>query len=257
MLPTGRSLRRTNLAEEQAVPTMESGERYGPLVHRSVHHAAVLWIVGVLQFLVGMGVTQLGWTTSYSLTQNYISDLGAVYCGQYAGRYICSPWHEVFNISIILLGLLLIFGTLLVTTAFPPRGSRRIGLGLLVLSGIGAIGVGVFPEDVNLTAHYISAFIAFAASNLALIVLAFVMLRDTRWSGYRFFTVLCGLVGLATLILFGLKAWQWGGFFGDWGVGGIERTIVAPVLLWAVVVAAHLLRIKSFARRKLATLPAA
>ena len=41
----------------------------------------LLWVVAAIQFVIGMIVTQLGWTTSYSLITNYISDLGAVNCG--------------------------------------------------------------------------------------------------------------------------------------------------------------------------------
>jgi hypothetical membrane protein len=237
------------VAGEAPPPVGELGERYGPLVHRSVHHGALLWLVGVLQFIAAMIVTQLGWTSSYSLSQNYISDLGAVHCGPFDGRYVCSPWYELFNVSIILLGLLIILGALLLRTAFPARGSRTVGLGLLVVAGLGSIGVGVFPEDVNLTAHTISATCAFVGANLALIVLGLAMFRDTRWQGYRAFSVLCGLVGFVALFLYAGKAYQWGGFWADWGVGGMERTIVAPVLLWALLASVHLLRIRSYAPR--------
>ena len=227
---------------------------------RSVHHGAILWIVGVALFLVAQVVVQIGWdalagNSTYCLTQNYFSDYGAVHCGTFGGRYICSPLHDVFYGAIIAMGLLLILGTLLLPTAFPARSSRRIGLGLLLLAGIGAAGVGIFPEDVNLSAHYVSAFLAFVGANLALLVLALVMFRDTRWDGYRAYTFLSGVVGFVALGLFGAKAYTWGGFWTDWGVGGMERVIVAPVLLWAVVVAAHLLRIRSFVPRALAKSP--
>jgi hypothetical membrane protein len=222
--------------------------RYGPLVHRSVHHGAILWIVGVLQFLVAMVVVQLAWSNpSYSLTQNYISDLGAVHCGTFASHNVCSPLHEVFNGSIILLGLLLILGVLLLPTAFPNRSSRRVGLGLLVVAGIGAIGVGLSPEDYNLTVHSISALLSFVGGGLALIVLGFAMFRDTRWDGYRAFSILSGLVALVALGLFLGGAYHWGGIWSDWGVGGIERLVVAPVLLWALVAGIHLVRIPSYA----------
>jgi hypothetical membrane protein len=227
-------------------------ERYGPLVHRAVHHGAILWLVGVVEFLVGMIVTQLGWTNpTYSLTQNYISDLGAVNCGPFHNLNVCSPWHEVFNISIILLGLLLILGVLLLPSAFPNRRSRSIGLGLLVISGIGAIGVGVFPEDVNLTAHTISALLAFGGGGLALIVLGIAMFRDTRWDGFRAYSVISGLFSLVALVLFASNSWKWGGLWAQLGAGGIERLIVAPILLWALVVAIHLIRIPAFAPRQL------
>jgi hypothetical membrane protein len=228
------------VAGDEAPPVVPR-ERYGPLVHRSVRHGAILWIVGVLEFIVGMIVTQLGWTTPYSLQNNYISDLGAVYCGEYAGRYVCSPWHDVFNISIILLGVLLILGTILLRTGFPPRTSRTLGLGLLVVAGIGAIGVGLSPEDVNLRVHTVSALLAFAGGGLALVVLGFAMFRDTRWDGFRAFSIFCGLIGLVALVLFVA------GVYGPLGVGGMERLIVAPVLLWALVCGLHLVRIPTYA----------
>jgi len=226
-----------------------ASERYGPLVHRSVRHGAVLLVIGAVQFVVGMAITQIGYGSSYSLTQNYISDLGATNCGVFGGsgsmpgHYACSPWHLVFNVSIILLGLLLIFAIILIRTAFPARRSRMIGLGLLALSGIGAIGVGLSPEDVNITIHSASAFLAFAGSGLALIVLGFAMFRDTRWDGFRAYTVLSGLVILVALVLFVTQTYL------GLGVGGMERLVVAPVLLWAIVVGIHLARIPTFAPR--------
>ncbi|MGA8604402.1 MAG: DUF998 domain-containing protein [Thermoplasmata archaeon] len=226
-------------------------ERYGPLVHRSVRHGAIVMLVGAVQFVIGMAVTQIGYGSSYSLSQNYISDLGAVNCGVFGGsgslpgHYACSPWHTVFNVSIILLGLLLILAVLLIRTAFPARRSRTIGLGLLALSGIGAVGVGLSPEDVNITIHSVSAFLAFGGSGLALIVLGFAMFRDTRWDGFRAYTMLSGLVILIALILFATKN------YAGLGVGGMERLVVAPVLLWAIVVGIHLARIPTFAPRTL------
>ena len=229
-------------------------ERYGPLVHRSVHHGAILWLVGVLQFLGAQAVTQWAWDVhpgnpTYSLTQNYISDYGAVHCGEHAGRFVCSPLYAVFDVSIVVMGVLLIIGVVLMITAFPARTSRRVGLGLLVLAGLGSAGVGLSPEDVNLTIHTVSALLAFLAANLALLVLALVMFRDTRWDGYRIYTFVSGLVGLVALGLFAAGAYNAGGLWADWGVGGMERTIVAPVLVWAVVASVHLLRMPFFAPR--------
>ncbi len=240
--------------DEAPAPPVTQGERYGPLVHRSVRHGAILWIVGVLIFIVGMIVTQLGYTGTgdgwahYSLTGNYISDLGAAHCSvtHFAvyppgGIYVCSPWHDVFNVSIVLMGILLILGVVLIRTAFPARGTRTLGLAMLAIAGFGAIGVGLSPEDVNLTVHTLSAAVAFIIGNLALIVLAFAMFRDTRWDGYRAYTLLSGLVGLIAFILFYVKIW------GALGVGGMERLIVAPLLLWALLVGIHLARIPTFA----------
>jgi hypothetical membrane protein len=244
-------------AVETPPADVAASERYGPLVHRSVHHGAIALLVGSLQFIAAMIVTQIGygssfnWGSSYSLSHNYISDLGAVNCGTFGGtgafggggHYACSPWHDVFNISIIVMGLLLILAVLLLRTAFPARRSRTIGLGLLALAGLGAIGVGLFPEDININGHVISASLAFVGGGLALVVLGFAMFRDTRWDGFRAYTMLSGLVGLIALILFISQVYV------GLGVGGMERLIVAPILLWSVVVGVHLARIPTFAPR--------
>lgn len=232
-------------ADSSEAPPAHS-ERYGPLVHRSVHHGAILLIVGAVAFVVGMIVTQVGYGSSYSLLHNYISDLGAVHCGilsghYYDGGYVCSPWHDVFNASIVIMGLLLVLAVILIRTGFPPRSTRTIGLALLGIAAIGAIGVGFSPEDFNTNVHVLSAAVAFIAGNLALIVLGIAMFRDTRWDGYRAYTMLSGLVGLVALALFEAKV------YGPLGVGGMERLIVAPLLLWAVLAGIHLARIPTYA----------
>jgi hypothetical membrane protein len=234
------------VATEEPTAPPAPGERYGPLVHRAVRHGAYLLITGVVVFILGMIITQAGYgPPTYSLTANYISDLGAVDCGPLAGHggngIVCSPWHDVFNASIIIMGFLLLLAVILIRTGFPARSSRTVGLALLGLAGIGAMGVGFSPEDVNVTVHIISAAIAFVAGNLALIVLGFAMFRDTRWDGYRAYTMLSGLVGLVAFVLFYEKV------YGPLGVGGMERLIVAPLLLWALVVGVHLARIPTFA----------
>ncbi|HYA70516.1 MAG TPA: DUF998 domain-containing protein [Thermoplasmata archaeon] len=242
-------------AVESPPVDVAASERYGPLVHRSVHHGALLLLLGSLVFIAAMIVTQIGygssfdWGSSYSLRDNYISDLGATHCGNFtAGSFgsvhsACSPWHDVFNVAIVVMGILLILSVLLLRTAFPARRSRTLGLALLGIAGIGAIGVGLFPEDVNITAHTLSALLAFLGGGLALVVLGFAMFRDTRWDGFRAYSILSGLVSLVALILFVAKV------YAGLGVGGMERLIVAPILLWAIVAGIHLARIPTFAPR--------
>jgi hypothetical membrane protein len=218
----------------------------GPLVHRSVHHAAALWLLGSLQFIVAMIVVQLAWTghPGYSLSANYISDLGNTHCGPWPSATspdLCSPWHDVFNGSVIVLGILVILGVLLVRTGFPPRRTSAFGRLLIAVAGIGPIGVGVFPENVNGTVHGIASLLAFVVGSLALIVLGLAMFRDTRWNGYRAYTILSGLLGLVASILFAV------GIDAGLGPGGMERLIVAPLLLWLIVASVHLLRIRQYA----------
>lgn len=213
----------------------------GPLVHRAVHHAAAIWILAAVEFVVAMIVVQEKFA-HYSLSANYISDLG--------GK--SSPWAILFDASTIFFGLLLILGVLLITTAFPARTSRSVGLGLLAFAGIGSVGVGVFPESFHpATYHVTFALLAFLAGNFALMVLGAAMFRDTRWNGYRSYTMFSGLIGFVALVLFLVHAYV------GLGPGGMERLIVAPLLLWLVVAGIHLLRVPAYAPRILPKSPAA
>lgn len=226
---------------------MEGSEaRLGPLVHRAVHHGAALWLAGSLLFVAAMVVVQLAWHghPAYSLAHNYISDLGNTGCGPWPNansHVVCSPWHEVFDVASVLLGVLVVLGGLLVRTGFPARNSSALGLSLLSIAGIGAIGVGLSPENVNLRIHTLSSLLAFLPGNLSLIVLGVAMFRDTRWDGFRAYSLFSGLVGLIALGLF------LDGAYLGLGVGGMERLVVAPLLLWLVVCSIHLLRIPQYA----------
>jgi hypothetical membrane protein len=216
-----------------------TGTRLGPLVHRAVHHGAALWALAAAQFLVVMIAVEDEYP-GYSVVHNYISDLG---------NTALSPWHDAFNGSVIVLGLLVVFGAILVQTAFPPRGTSRVGLALAAIAGLGAIGVGVFPENVNGTAHGAATAVAFVGGSFALILLGFAMFRDTRWDGFRAYTILSGLVGLVATALFLTNH--------DFalGVGGMERLVVAPILLWLLVSAIHLLYVPAYAPRILPRSP--
>ncbi|MCI4318392.1 MAG: DUF998 domain-containing protein, partial [Thermoplasmata archaeon] len=110
----------------------------------------------------------------YSDFGNYVSDLGSSN----------SPWAWLFNDSIRILGLLTLGGAYLLFRAFPRRTSSRLGVALLMMAGVGAIGVGTFPEgspELGGGIHSLVSLVTFLGSALSLIVLSLAMLRDTRW----------------------------------------------------------------------------
>jgi len=209
---------------------------------------AALWIAGVLEFVAGMIVAQSAWShPPYSLTQNVISDLGAIHCGPLDGRTVCSPLHVVFNASLIVAGLLLLGGLALLRSTFPRGRLARIGIGLLAISGVGAIGVGTLPEDYFLPGHLLSALLAFAGGNLALLALGGAMRGDPRWGRWSLYSIASGLIGLGALGLIVARAYEWGGVFSAWGEGGIERTIAAPIFLWLLATGVLVFRFRDHA----------
>jgi hypothetical membrane protein len=204
-----------------------------PLVPRTVRSGAALLIFGAVQFIVAMIVVQSRYP-GYSLSQNYISDLGGAN----------SPWALVFDASVILLGVCAIFGVLLVWSAFPAGRARGVGLGFLLIAGVGAIGVGAFPETTPVLhgqMHDIVSDVAFLGSGIGLTVVSFAMAEADRWRSSRALTLACGIVTLAAIVLFSANVYL------GIGPGGMERVVVAPVLLWAIVEGIHIARFPRFA----------
>ena len=156
----------------------------------------------------------------YSISQNYISDLGV------------GPSALIFNSSVFLLGLMVVLGAYFMRRSFRDR----LVTGLLVLAGVGAMGVGLFPEN-NPVMHRIVADVAFNFGGLAPIA-ACRLLRKP----FNYFSLVLGLVSLCAMVLlsaqysFGLGEQ----YFLGLGPGGMERMIVYPVLLWEMGLGGYL-----------------
>jgi hypothetical membrane protein len=100
----------------------------------------------------------------------------------------------------------------------------------LVLSGVGAVGVGFFPETTGVF-HAIFSLIVFLFGGLAA-VSSFQVLQHPM----NLFSVLLGVISLAALVLFST------GNYAGLGQGGMERMIAYPALLWFVGFGAYLMK---------------
>lgn len=195
-------------------------------VGRSVRWGGVLMTVGVVQFVGAMAWAQSQYG-GYSLLTNYISDLG---------NTSTSPLHDVFNVSIRILGILAALGILLGWSGFPRGGPRVIGLLLLLVASASAVVVGLYPENVNAPVHAVASLIVFLTGGLALVVLSAGMREWSYWSSYRGFSLLLGIIPLASLAYYAPTQLN----NSTWDPGLIERLIVAPILLWGFAAGAHL-----------------
>jgi len=66
---------------------------FGNTTSSAIRLGAIVWIAAI-QFFIAQIVVQSAWTTPFSLTANYISDLGNTTCAPYpAGStmYVCCP----------------------------------------------------------------------------------------------------------------------------------------------------------------------
>jgi hypothetical membrane protein len=193
-------------------------------------------ILGPAQFLVVHVIVQFAWPEPYSWTANAISDLGAVGCGPWPGdgRYVCSPLHDWMNASFILLGLLFVAGLALIGLF------RRSGLSwpsrvFLLLAGIGFVLAGLSPADVSGETHILAALIIFFCGNLGLLYVErsgqIVKSLAVRPDGLTLGAI--GLVATALLL---------GQIYFVFGLGGMERLAVFPLLIWAALIGVGMLR---------------
>jgi hypothetical membrane protein len=116
---------------------------------------------------------------------------------------------------------------LLVAAYFTHRALHRravtIPTGLL---GLGVLGVGIFPGNIH-PQHPLFAFTAFVAGGLAVLLSAWVTPQPLR----AIFAVMGTISLLFTVASVFLLEW---GPFGRLELGGVERWMVYPVLLWLV-----------------------
>ncbi|BAB66830.1 hypothetical protein STK_17420 [Sulfurisphaera tokodaii str. 7] len=159
-------------------------------------------LIGISQFLLLMIIAEILYP-NYSVKYNYISDLGV-------GRTAI-----IFNTSIVVMGILVMLGSLLLRTYYYP---------LLFLIGLGSAIVGIFPETTGLP-HLIGALLAFLFGGISAILTS--IRRNYFW------TVL-GLITLISLVLYVLKD------YGPLGPGGMERMIVYPEIIWGISFATYL-----------------
>ena len=182
--------------------------------------AGAFIFIAVTQFVLGLIVSEALYS-GYSISDNYISDLGV------------GPSSMIFNSSVFLMGLLLIIGAYFLQRAF----DFRILTLLLVLTAIGAMGVGIFTEDFPII-HLVASLIAFLFGGLSAIfsvICSYVHKFKLLEIPFSVIAVILGLTSLGALVLFvaGMNL--------GLGVGGMERMIVYPLLMWGAGFDGHLI----------------
>jgi len=175
------------------------------MVYSNGKVAGVLFFIAATQFVLGLIVAEALYP-GYSISKNYISDLGV------------GPSAMVFNASIFLLGSLMIVGTYFLQRAF----SVKILTVLLTLAALGSMGVGIFTENSE-PMHSIAALIVFLFGGLSAIYSYKLMKLP-----FSLINVILGLMSLLASVLYVVN--QYLGL----GVGGMERIIVYPILIWTI-----------------------
>ncbi|AKB78687.1 hypothetical protein MSHOH_2204 [Methanosarcina horonobensis HB-1 = JCM 15518] len=185
--------------------------RYGSIA------GALLFTAGMLAF---MGIiTAETLYPGYSTAQNTISDLGATLPPD---SIIVEPSATIFNTTMILSGLLIIVAAYFIHSMF----RRQAITALLGLFGTGVLGVGIFDGSYG-DIHAIFSLLAFLAGGLSAVAS-----YSVQAGPIRYFSVALGGISLLDLILYYVMLDA--SPFAVFGIGGLERWIAYPILLWVI-----------------------
>lgn len=185
---------------------------FGTMTQLKSKAAGALIFIGATQFIICMVIAEALYP-GYSVSGNFISDLGV---GDVA---------IIFNSSVFILGVTIVASVYFLMQTYP----YKLLLTFLILCGIGAMGVGIFPETYGII-HTIVSLITFLFGALSAITS-----YKIQKPPLSHFAVILGLMSLIALVLFGA------GIYLGLDRGGMERMIAYPTLLWAIGFAGSLI----------------
>jgi hypothetical membrane protein len=184
----------------------------------------VIWWLSISYFVAQVYVSRV-WKPHYSFIKNSISALGATSCTP----QMCSPRHAIMNASFIVLGLVMATGSLLICQEFrektpPDKWAAYIGFTGVAVAGLGALVVGLVPENTIGALHFTGAAMAIGVGNIGIGILGWrlkVLPAGLRW----YMVVTSGIAFVAG----GLFA-----FHADLGIGAglMERIGAYPEVVW-------------------------
>lgn len=207
-------------------------------------------LVAAIQFIIGAHIAEATYP-GYSINQNYLSDLGATVRFTETGAatiVIQQPASLIFTIIVFTVGVLT---TVAAYFMFSVIKSKKAVV-LLGIFGIGMLGVAIFSEVFTLV-HGIFSLIVFFSGSLAAILSFRFQKRPMSY-----ISVILGVIGLVAIVLaelssldiilaeLGFAASGAPLFSTPIGIGGMERMIAYPIMLWLVMFGASLIASPEF-----------
>ena len=191
--------------------------RLAPPPATAARLAGVVLLLAGAAVLMGIVTAEALYPVPYTTGGNEISDLAAP--RPPAGEPL-QPSATIFNLVVAGSGLAVLGVAWLIRRALGRR-SLAITLGLM---GIGAVGVALFPGGSG-TVHVAFALLTFAAGGACGLVAA----RVTS-APFRYVSAALGVVSLAALLWY-IVLRETGN---PAALGGVERWVAYPVVLWLV-----------------------
>lgn len=162
---------------------------------------------------------------TYTTSDSMISDLGAT---EPPNSIITQPSATIFNFSMMIVGILILLGTYFLFMAL----NDKIAAILIGLLGLGALGVGIFPGNVN-PQHPLFALTTFISGGLSAIY-SYRLIS----SPFKYLSLVFGITGMFFLFTASI-------FIPIMGGGGVERWVSYPIVLWLSGFGAYLMGLSS------------
>ena len=185
--------------------------------------AGILLVVACVQYLLAVNVAESLYP-GYSIALNSLSDLGG-------SLPLFEPAAIIFNVSNIILGILILVTVYLILKS----GGCRLFSSCLAVFGFCIVALGIFPEYAG-GIHVTFALLAFISGILAL----FFSYRLGINIPMIILSIVLGLIALITIIspfIYGIGPANPLNVF---GMGGAERLIVYPIILYLTALGGYL-----------------
>lgn len=182
--------------------------------------AGVLLATAGAVTLMGIVTAEALFPAAYTTTANEISDLG----GKAVDGTILQPSGYVFTAAMVISGL----ATIAAAVVLLRSGGGRLLGSVVLLNGVGTLGVGLFPSGTG-AVHPSFAVLSFVAGALCGLAGGWTRRGAVSWFSYA----LGGVVSV--VLLLALFAGLDGGLLTELGIGGAERWIAYPIVLWQVM----------------------
>ncbi len=180
--------------------------------------SGLLFFLGGSLVLMGIITAEAMYPPDYTTFKNEISDLGST---KPPDILIYEPSASIFNSTFVLAGMMV-----LVATYFQHQHFRKLIFTLPVgFFGFGLMGIGIFPRNIS-PYHGMSSMLTLLCGGLSPILAFSIVPAPFRYIGIAF-----GLVALATWFM---AIFSPAVLFSSIGMGGTERWIAYPIMLWLV-----------------------
>ena len=183
--------------------------------------AGLLLFIGAALFVLAAIVSE-GIDTKYTFSQPM----------NWLGDGVAAP---IFKSAFFILGLFTIIGAYLIVRPLKQQTfNNKLFWLLMTLTGIGAVGIGIFNETLGLVhVVVVRMFWAFAIPSAAM---SFMFQKKP----FAYISVILGVLTLAAVILFLSSVYVGPSPLLGITRGGMQRMIQYPILLWLLGFGAHL-----------------